>query len=137
MNKQSHIFERIPLTSGLLLGVLPLPIHVFIPIQLSYELAAITLVLIAGIYIGYAFKDGRPNTVFLEFSVALAFAATAWVGMNGYPFMIIGALVAHGFWDLLHLKLIKTDVPRWYIRFCVICDWVMAASLTLIWSFLP
>ena len=136
MISQNHIFARVPLSSGFLLGVLPLPLHLFLPVQLSYELAAITLVLIAGIYIGYAFKDGRPKIVFLEFFIALAFAAAAWIGLNGYPYVIVGALALHGLWDLLHHNLIKTVVPRWFIPFCVICDWVMAGSLTLIWSFL-
>jgi hypothetical protein len=136
MENKTHIFARIPLTSGFLLGVLPVPVHLFLPARLSYELAAITLVLIAGIYIGYAFKDGRPRTVFLEFSIALVFAAAAWIGLNGYPYVIVAALAAHGLWDLLHHNLIKTDVPRWFIPFCVICDWVMAASLTLIWILL-
>ena len=136
MGSGTNVFARIPLTSGFLLGVLPLPVHLFLPARLSYELAAITLVLIAGIYIGYAFKDGRPRTVFLEFGIALVFATAAWVGLNGYPYVIAAALAAHGVWDLLHHNLIKTDVPRWFIPFCVICDWVMAASLTLIWSLL-
>lgn len=134
MNDQSHIFARVPLTSGFLLGVVPLPVHVFLPDELSYQLAAITLVLIAGIYIGYAFKDGRPSKVMLEFFVAIAFAAAAWVGLNGYPYVIAGALFAHGLWDLLHHNLIKTEVPRWFIPFCVICDWFMAAGLMLIWT---
>lgn len=136
MTSHDHIFARVPLTSGFLLGVLPLPIHIFLPKELSYELAAITLVLIAGIYIGYAFKDGRPRTILLEFSTAIVFAAAAWIGLNGYPFVIAGALAAHGLWDLLHHNLINTDVPRWFIPFCVICDWIMAIGLVLIWNFL-
>ncbi|SHI00416.1 DUF6010 family protein [Marivita hallyeonensis] len=135
MTVPSHIFARVPLTSGFLFGVLPLPIHVFLPVVLSYQLAAITLVLIAGIYIGYAFKDGRPQTILLEFSVALAFATAAWLGLNGYPYVIAAALAAHGLWDLLHHNLVKTDVPRWFIPFCVICDWIMATGLILIWGF--
>jgi len=134
---QQHIFARVPLTSGLVLGVLPLPIHLFIPLERSYELAAITLVLIAGVYIGYAFKDGRPKIIILEFATALAFAGAAWLGLNGYPLAIVGALLAHGGWDLLHHRIIKTDIPRWFIPFCVICDWIMALGLMLIWAMTP
>lgn len=135
MTCHDHVFARIPLTSGFVLGVAPLPLHFFLPKDISYELAAITLVLIAGIYIGYAFKDGRPKTIFLELSVAILFAAAAWLGMNGYPLLIVAALAAHGLWDLLHHKIVATDVPRWFIPFCAICDWIMAAGLLLIWTF--
>ncbi|MGH1413593.1 MAG: DUF6010 family protein [Pelagimonas sp.] len=136
MEIDKHIFARIPLTSGFLLGVLPLPLHLVLPLRLSYELAAITLVLIAGVYIGYAFKDGRTKTIVVEFTTALAFAAAAWIGLNGYPFVIAAALAAHGLWDLLHHNLIETEIPRWYISFCVICDWIMAVGLLLIWGVL-
>ena len=136
MYSDQHIFARIPLTSGFLLGVIPLPLHLFLPLRLSHELAAITLVLIAGNYIGFAFKDGRPKTVALEFTTAVAFAASAWVGLNGHPLVIVAALAAHGVWDVLHHNMMKTDIPRWYVPFCAICDWIMAAGLLLIWSVL-
>jgi len=55
--------------------------------------------------------------------------------MNGYPVVILGALALHGLWDLLHHRLIDTEIPRWYIPFCAIVDWVMAASLFIIWNF--
>jgi hypothetical protein len=134
MASNQHILARVPRTSGLILGILPLPLHIFIPVQLSYELAAITLVLIAGVYVGYAFQDGRSKTILVELSGAAAFAGAAWLGLNGYPMVIVVALAAHGFWDLLHRNLITTDVPRWYIPFCAMFDWVMAAGLFLIWS---
>lgn len=134
MTKKSHILARLPVQSGIVLGILPIPAHFFLPLELSYQLAAITLVLIAGVYIGYAFNDGRIHTFLIELATAIGFSSAAWLGINGYPSLIILALAMHGFWDLLHHNLIDTQMPRWYIPFCAVVDWIMAASLFAIWN---
>lgn len=84
MTEKSLIFARLPIQSGIVLGILPLPIHVLLPLELSHQLAAITLVLIAGVYVGYAFKDGRIRSVLIELPIAVLFSAAAWLGINGY-----------------------------------------------------
>ncbi len=128
------ILSRIPVRSGVMIGIAPLPVHLVLSPELSYQLAALTLVLIAGVYIGYAFKDGRVRSILIELPTALAFTAAAWAGMNGYPSLIIVALALHGLWDLLHHRVVDTEIPRWYIPFCAATDWVMAASLFFIWN---
>ncbi|QBF31411.1 DUF6010 family protein [Thalassococcus sp. S3] len=128
-----HVFATAPIKSGVLLGLLPLPVHMFLPAGPSYQLAAITLVLIAGVYLGYAFKDGRAKAISIECIGAAAFATAAWLGLNGYPLAIVIALALHGVWDVLHVKLIDTDIPPWYVPFCSFVDWIMAAGLYLIW----
>lgn len=130
----SLIFSRLPLRSGVMVGVAPLPVHLFLTPGLSHQLAALTLVLIAGVYVGYAFQDGRVRSFLIELPSALAFCAAAWIGLNGYPMVIIMALALHGLWDLLHYRVIDTAMPRWYIPFCAATDWVMAASLFIIWN---
>ena len=134
MIKSSLIFARLPVQSGVVLGILPLPLHFLLPLELSHQLAAITLVLIAGVYIGYAFKDGRVPSVVIELLTALGFSAAAWLGINGYPSINIVALALHGCWDVLHHSLIDTEIPRWYIPFCAVVDWIMAGSLLVIWN---
>lgn len=124
-----------PVQAGLVLGLLPLPLHLLLPLALSHQLAALTLVLIAGVYMGYAFKDGRTKAILTELVTALAFTAAAWAGLNGAPMVIVAALALHGLWDSLHHSLIDTAIPRWYIPFCATVDWLMAASLLAIWSF--
>lgn len=137
MPHDTHIFARAPILSGVVLGIVPLPLHVFLPQAQSYQLAAITLVLIAGVYIGYAFMDGRVHNIVIELTTAVVFSAASWLGLNGYPMAIVGALVLHGIWDILHHGLVDTTIPRWYIPFCAVVDWVMAASLIAIWTLLP
>ncbi|MEO1638958.1 MAG: DUF6010 family protein [Pseudomonadota bacterium] len=135
MAKNTLILSRLPVQSGVVLGIIPLPIHFWLSPELSHQLAAITLVLIAGVYIGYAFRDGRVRSIVVELSTAVGFAVAAWVGINGYPSVIIAALALHGCWDVLHNNLIDTDMPRWYIPFCAVVDWVMAVCLFMIWNF--
>lgn len=135
MTEESTILARFPMQSGVIFGLVPLPVHIFLPTALSQQLAGITVVLIAGVYIGYAFKDGRKHVIAIELSTALVFAAAAWLGINGVPQAILAVLVLHGIWDLLHHRMIDTEVPRWYVPFCAVVDWVMAASLLMIWTF--
>lgn len=134
MPERPHVLARLPVRSGIILGIVPLPVHIFLTPDLSHQLAAITLVLIAGIYVGYAFMDGRVRSIFIQLPTAVAFSAAAWLGINGYPSFIVTALVLHGLWDVLHHNLIDTEIPRWYIPFCAAVDWVMAAGLFFIWN---
>lgn len=134
MTEKSLILARLPMQSGIVLGILPLPLHFWLSSELSHQLAALTLVLIAGVYIGYAFKDGRIRSVLIELPTAIGFSIAAWLGINGYPSLIVVALALHGCWDVLHHRFIDTDIPRWYIPFCAVVDWVMAVSLFMMWN---
>jgi len=134
MTEKSLFLAHLPVQSGVVLGLLPLPIHFLLSTELSHQLAAITMVLIAGVYIGYAFKDGRLRSVLTELPTAAGFSFAAWLGMNGYPSLILVALILHGCWDMLHHRYIDTDIPRWYIPFCAVVDWIMAVSLFIIWN---
>ena len=133
MAENSLVLARLPIQSGIILGMLPLPVHFLLPLELSHQLAAITVVLIAGVYLGYAVKDGRARIILIELLGALGFAAAAWGGINGYPAIILVALALHGCWDFLHRSVIETDMPRWYIPFCAVADWIMAGSLFVVW----
>jgi hypothetical protein len=134
MFENSLVLARLPIQSGVVLGILPLPVHFLLPLELSHQLAAITLVIIAGVYLGYAFKDGRARIILTELLGVLGFAAGAWFGINGYPLVILLALTLHGCWDFLHNSVINTDMPRWYIPFCAVFDWIMAGSLFVVWK---
>lgn len=136
MAAQTNLFSRFPLHAGLIFGVFPLPLHLFLPLHMSHQLAALSVVVIAGIYVGFAFKDGRASVLRIELLGAAGFMAAAWLGLNGMPMAIVVALALHGLWDLLHHSPIKTEIPDWYIGFCITTDWLMAAGLAVIWTLL-
>ena len=88
----------------------------------------------AGVYLGFAFSDGRLSVMLTELFVALAFTAAALAGAMSWPVWIAVALGAHGLWDWAHHReRVPTHMPRWYVPFCAVFDWVYAAGLLGIW----
>lgn len=79
------------------------------------ELAALTLALIAGIYVGLALNAGHPRAVI----VAAVFLGASWVTLSWSPLATAAALAAHGAWDVArHLRGVSTRMPRRYVPFC-------------------
>jgi hypothetical protein len=68
----THAMATHPLLTGSGLAVLSLPLHVVVPAETSVVLASLTLALIAGVYLGFAFSDGRLSVMLTELFVALA-----------------------------------------------------------------
>jgi len=123
-----------PLLTGSGLAALSLPLHLVLPAPTSVLLAALTLALIAGVYLGFAFLDGRLSVMFTELLVALAFTGAALAATMFRPVWIAVALGMHGLWDWAHHReRVPTRMPRWYVPFCALYDWVYAAGLLGIW----
>ena len=96
-----------------------------IPDALAFH--AVSLAVIAAIYVGFAFGDGRLWIVVVELAVATGFVALALVGLWQAPALIAVGLVLHGIWDLAHRPgAIPTKLPAWYPPFCAAFDFVFA-----------
>jgi uncharacterized protein (DUF697 family) len=119
------------LGGGLALATLPL--HAVLPHQMSVALAALMLAAIGAIYVGFALRDGRTRAIATEIIVAALFFVAATIGLTVDPWAIPVACFAHGVWDAAHHRHVDTAMPRWYIPFCALYDWVFAAGLALIW----
>lgn len=116
------------------IGVLLLPAHLFLSHSSSVLLAALTLAVIAGAYIGFGARQAEPGIFVLEFTVAAAFALAAFFGATLLPVIIPLALIAHGFWDWLHLHpRLRAVTPAWYPPFCAIVDFIAGGGLLAIW----
>jgi hypothetical protein len=97
----------------------------WIPDPIAFHTAA--LALIAGIYGGFAFADGRVGIILLEGTALTAFAVLALMGLWVAPVFVGVGLVLHGVWDLAHRpRGIPTRLPRWYPAFCATWDFVFA-----------
>ena len=130
----THAMATHPLLTGSGLAVLSLPLHLIVSAETSVVLASLTLALIAGVYLGFAFSDGRLSVMLTELFVALAFTAAALAGAMSWPVWIAVALGAHGLWDWAHHReRVPTRMPRWYVPFCAVFDWIYAAGLLGIW----
>lgn len=118
---------------GGMLALASLPLHVILDRPASEQVAAIMLAAIGAIYIGFALQDGRLRTVQIEASVGVLFLCCAVIGATIQPWAIPAAYAAHGIWDGAHHRHIDTDMPRWYIPFCAVYDWVFAIGIAAIW----
>ncbi len=128
---------RKPLLTSVLVGVVTLVPHAFLPPQASLGFAAVIIALIAGIYFGFAVMNGSPRDQFVEFTVAGLFALTGLLGLLVWPILLPLAYFAHAAWDFAHhnrLNLPLVRIPRWYVPWCVVIDVIVGVGMLVIWS---
>ncbi len=119
-------------TVGVAVGVLTvlLPIGVFwLPAVTVY---AVSLAVIAGIYIGFAVADGRPHVLAVESAVASGFILAAAAALNestGALWLVGAGLLLHGAKDLWQHRTQFVRNTRWWPPFCVAVDWTAALGL--------
>jgi hypothetical protein len=92
---------------------------------------ALGLVLIAAVYIGFAVADGRARVITVEVSVAGAFVVVAAAAVTGSAWLLVVGLVGHGVKDLWQHRSQFVANTRWWPPFCLVVDWVAAASITV------
>jgi hypothetical protein len=106
---------RSPISWGLIVGALqaasPLAFRWLEPATVQ----ALSLCLIAGVYIGFAVADGRPRVIVTE-----SFVASLFVGYAG-----------HGFKDFWQERSAFVANTRWWPPFCAAVDWLVAVVLTI------
>ena len=116
-------------TIGGLAALATLPIHLVASASLSQQLAALTLCIVAAIYIGFALADGKLRWIVAEAIVVSAYLLAALLTLSVSMWVAVAAFTLHGLWDLAHHRHIRTAMPRWYIPFCAVFDWVFAGGL--------
>jgi hypothetical protein len=92
---------------------------------------ALTLPLIAAIYIGFAVADGRPFVIAVETAVASVFLLLAATAVTGSPWLLVAAFVGHGVKDLWQQRHHFVRNTRWWPPFCATVDFLAAAILTV------
>ena len=122
---------RVPLIWGVVFGFLQAAAPVglwWIPPATVY---AISLALIAAVYIGFAVADGRRKVVAVEVSVATVFVLVGSVAVIGSPWVAVAGLVGHGAKDLWQHRTGFVNNTRWWPPFCLTVDWVAAAIVAI------
>jgi hypothetical protein len=92
---------------------------------------ALGLGLIASIYIGFGVADGRPKVIAVESAVAGMFVVIAAAAVTGPAWLIVLGLAAHGLKDLWQHRSQFVSGTRWWPPFCLVVDWVAAATITV------
>ena len=122
---------RVPIIWGVVFGVLqaaaPMGLW-WIPPATVY---AISLALIAAVYIGFAVADGRRKVVAVEVSVATVFVLVGSVAVIGSPWIAVAGLIGHGAKDLWQHRTGFVHNTRWWPPFCLTVDWVAAAIVAV------
>ena len=93
---------------------------------------ALSLALIAAVYIGFAVADGRPTVIAVETVVAAAFVVVAAAGVTGPAWLLVAGLTGHGFKDLWQHRRQYVANTRWWPPFCLVIDFVAAAILVVL-----
>jgi hypothetical protein len=93
---------------------------------------ALSLALIAAVYIGFAVADGRPRVIAVEAAVAAVFVIVAAAGVTGPAWLLVAGFTAHGFKDLWQHRSHYVANTRWWPPFCLVIDWVAAAILVVL-----
>lgn len=92
---------------------------------------ALSVAIIAAIYIGFAVADGRSFVIATEVAVAAAFVVLAALAINAAPWLIVIALVAHGIKDTWQHRTQFVANTRWWPPFCLVVDFVAAALIAI------
>ena len=90
---------------------------------------ALSLALIAAVYIGFAVADGRRTVIAVESAVAAVFVVVAAAGITGPAWLLVAGFVGHGGKDLWQHRTHFVANTRWWPPFCMIVDWVVAAII--------
>ena len=92
---------------------------------------ALSLILIASIYIGFAVADGRPIVIGVESTIVVIFVGVAAAAMTGPSWLIVIGLVGHALKDLWQHRRQFVTGTRWWAPFCCTVDLVAAALIGL------
>jgi hypothetical protein len=93
---------------------------------------ALSLALIAAVYIGFAVADGRPRVLAVEVAVAAVFVVVGAAGVTGPAWLLVAGFIGHGAKDLWQHRRQFVANTRWWPPFCLVIDWIAAASLVVL-----
>jgi hypothetical protein len=122
---------RSPISWGLIVGALqaasPLAFRWLEPATVQ----ALSLCLIAGVYIGFAVADGRPRVIVTESFVASLFVVAAAFAVTNTAWILVVGYAGHGFKDFWQERSAFVANTRWWPPFCAAVDWLVAVVLTI------
>ena len=120
---------RAPVLWGVVVGVL----QAFSPLGFWWlhqdVVWAISVVVIASVYIGFAVADGRTFRIATEVGVASGFIILSLVAIEVSPWLVVVGLLGHGAKDLWQHRTQFVANTRWWPPFCLVVDVVAAAVI--------
>ena len=90
------------------------------------------LIVIASYYVLFATMGASSHTLTIESVVAGVFLLLAVLGYKRNVWIVVAALIGHGFFDFFHHFFIDNPgVPHWWPGFCLAFDVLFGAFLTV------
>jgi len=136
-SKPASTFQRLfadgraPLIWGVIWGVIQAAVPLGFWWLDAATVYALSIVLIAAVYIGFAVADGRPTVIAVETIVASAFVVLAAAGITGSAWLLVLGFAGHGLKDLWQHRSHYVANTRWWPPFCMTIDWVAAAIIAV------
>ena len=122
---------RTPVAWGACFGVAQVASPLAFPWLDAVTVYALSLPLIAAVYIGFAVADGRAHVLAVETVVASVFVVTAAAALSVSPWLIVAGLAGHGVKDAWQHRTQFVAGTRWWPPFCAAVDVVAAALISL------
>ena len=122
---------RTPVAWGLVVGVLQVAAPLAFFWLEAATVYALSLPLIAAVYIGFAVADGRRHVLAVETAVAAVFVVVAAAAVTGTPWLIVAGLAGHGLKDLWQHRTGFVAGTRWWPPFCATVDFVAATVIAV------
>ena len=122
---------RGPVLWGLVFGVLQAASPVGFWWLEPSTVHALSIALIAAVYIGFAVADGRPKVIAVEVTIAAVFVVIAAASVTSTAWLLVVAYAGHGFKDAWQERSHFVANTRWWPPFCATVDWVAALILLI------
>lgn len=117
---------------GIVIALIVLLSATFIGLDRDRAFYPTMLAVIASYYGLFAVMGGSVQAVLVESSAMTVFLAATVLGFKRNLWLVVGALLMHGIFDLFHGHLISNPgVPVWWPSFCLTFD--VAAAGYLAW----
>jgi hypothetical protein len=121
----------VPVVWGAVVGVL----QALSPLALWWldaaTVYAMSIAVIAAVYIGFAVADGRGKVVAVETAVAGIFVVIAAAAVTGSAWLLVLGLAGHGLKDWWQHRTHFVANTRWWPPFCAAVDVVVAAIIAI------
>lgn len=122
------------LSMGSAAAIATIIIAILIPKTMALDLLFAILVAIAFVYFGFVLMDGRVREMLFEFGNIALTLTLAFSGLWVAPYWLATGYFIHGIWDAVHHpEGVQTKIPRWYIPFCLLFDWLVAGFIIIWW----
>lgn len=120
-----------PVLWGLAVGVVTVALPLGVWWLDAATVQALSIAVIASVYIGFAVADGRPRVIVVESLVAAGFIVLAAAAATGWVWLIVIGYVGHGCKDLWQHRSQFVANTRWWPPFCLVVDFLAAALIAI------